>query len=140
MLRKLSLVLLVGLFVAPMAACGNRQGNLLQEPAPIQIAGLDKTEVGKAVMRAVPRRGWVFLDKTGERIRAEYVHAKGHAATIAIDYSGDAILILYEDSVDLDYGTNEAGETTIHRTYNSWVNYKRRDIAQEIGQLRAESL
>ncbi|MEM1445048.1 MAG: hypothetical protein AAGF84_03270 [Planctomycetota bacterium] len=140
MLRTLTAPLLIVALIVPMAACNSTGGTTVRgtpivSPPPIDIAGLDKSRVEKAIVGSLPKRGWEYLGKDGQSIDASIFVRGKHTAVIDIDYATDEIFINYADSTNLDYQQVD-GVEYIHKNYNKWVGLLRQDIAVSVSSLR----
>ncbi|MEM8494828.1 MAG: hypothetical protein AAF663_05525 [Planctomycetota bacterium] len=142
MLRTITAPLLILALLLPMVACNSSgsgtakiRGTLIESPPPIDITGLEKSRVEKAIVGSLPKRGWEYLGKQGQTIDASIFVRGKHTAVISIDYGSDEILIDYVDSTNLDY--QQVGDLEyIHKNYNTWVGLLRQDIAVSVSSLR----
>lgn len=133
MTRSITLFALLFVFCIPLCGCKSRP--VLTDPAPVGIAGLDKDKVERAILTALPNRGWEMLEKNGQVMTVQNIIRGQYTVVLNIDYSGDEIKIKYVDSTNLDYA-KENGVQYIHQSYNTWVSYLRQDIAAQVGPLR----
>eukprot|EP00752_Nemacystus_decipiens_P015801 g14111.t1 len=107
----------------------------MMQPEPVDIKGLDKAKVRKAVFAAVEQRGFIFESGTDTSMQVGWARGR-HKATWKIDYAGEQATISYVSSEELSYNEDAEGNPYIHRTYNSWTTNLRSDVAREIGKLR----
>ena len=114
------------------------KGEPMLQPAPIDIKGLDKDKVSKAVFAGIESRGFIFDSGTKTSMQVSWVRGR-YKATWNVDYAGDNVTIKYADSVELDYNEDGEGNPYIHRTYNAWTTSLRGDIAREVGKLKFAS-
>ncbi|MEM6550599.1 MAG: hypothetical protein AAF750_00480 [Planctomycetota bacterium] len=133
-------LLLVATLCLSVAACQSSgvKGTPMIEPAPVDITGLDKDKVSKAVFAAVESRGFIFESGTSTSMQVGWARGK-YTATWEIDFAGDEVILSYVDSQELSYNEDAEGNPFIHRTYNTWTTNLRSDIAREVGKLRFSS-
>ena len=85
---------------------------------PITASGGAPTDsqIVQAIIRAGSSLGWTMQkDAPGHIIGT--LNIRTHIAIVDITYNSDSYSITYKDSTNLDYNG-----TTIHRSYNTWVN------------------
>ena len=74
------------------------------------------SQIVQAIIRAGSSLGWTMQkDAPGHIIGT--LNIRTHIAIVDITYNSDSYSITYKDSTNLDYNG-----TTIHRSYNTWVN------------------
>lgn len=144
MTRTLPIFFLLAAICLPMGACKTTgssdrpagvKGEPLVTPEPIDIKGLDKDAVSKAVFAGIESRGFIFESGTKTSMKVGWVRGR-HSAKWNIDFAGDKLTIDYLDSQELDYNQDASGNPYIHRTYNAWTTNLRGDLAREVGKLR----
>ena len=125
MIRRLLATSLVALF---LAGCATSQPihNVNDTPVP-RLVTASENEVGKAVITAVTKRGWVVTKDEPGLIEARLNVRNKHTALVSIPYTNKNFSIEYKDSTNLDHKGN-----TIHRNYNKWVILLDREIQQEL--------
>ena len=126
---KIWLPLLVVFLALPLAACRQAPiSNLVNMP----VSGVTKSDqVKKVILEACKKRGWVAREISPGLISAT-LEARQHRAQVEIPYNGTKYSIIYKDSQNLKYN---ASKNTIHRQYNNWVDYLRKDIEVGLAQI-----
>lgn len=118
--------------VSGFSAC-NSTPQVMPTPVMYSEPGPDIREV---IVAAMKRRspGWRILseDQEAGRMRAE-INVRGrHTAVIEIHYDGNEVTFHPISSEGLKEKRNDAGEVTIHKSYNTWVANLRADIEDEL--------
>lgn len=123
---------IVMLLAVPTLAQAGRNAPIYN-PEPIAVGKATLAQVRSVLRTALVKRGWGFKEETPNKMRA-VLNIRSHQATVDVNYNtADGIRIKYKDSVALKY-SNEDGEETIHRNYNSWIQNLERDIRTELVQ------
>lgn len=123
---------IVVLLAVPTLAQAGRNAPIYN-PEPIAVGKATLAQVRSVLRTALVKRGWGFKEETPNKMRA-VLNVRRHQATVDVDYNtAEGIRIKYKDSVALKY-SNEDGEETIHRNYNSWIQNLERDIRTELVQ------
>lgn len=74
------------------------------------------SQIVQAIIRAGSSLGWT-MQKVAPGHIVGTLNIRTHIAIVDITYNSDSYSITYKDSTNLDYNG-----TTIHRSYNTWVN------------------
>ena len=127
-------VLVLAVFVFAFASPGHAARNV-----PIQSYGnanlsaygeFTAAQVGDAIISGGASIGWQMNKVSPELITATVLE-RSHSVTVEIHYSAKAYTIKYRDSVNM-----RADGTTIHSSYNRWVERLQRNIDAEIIKMK----
>lgn len=89
-------------------------------------AGLSSQDVKTAIIEACTGRGWKIDSQTDTQVDASITVRGKHFVAVRIPYSAQSVKIEYKDSSNMRYTPGETPK--IHRNYNNWVDYLKRDI------------
>jgi len=91
-------------------------------------------EVARALRQAAPKRGWRIEDAgPGKALATLEVRGK-HTIRVDVAYTEKSISLLYKDSINMKYGTDDAGKPVIHPFYEKWVRNLLKDLRAELGR------
>jgi hypothetical protein len=111
-----------------LAACATGQPvyNVTKTAAVTNKPNPTADEVRQAIIRAGTQLGWQMrADRPGHLLGT--LTLRTHTAVVDIDYDRTAYSIRYKDSTNLDYNGS-----TIHRSYNGWVQNLDRAIKTQL--------
>jgi len=119
---------LLCLFMAPsLALAADPIYNVIDQPVSRADGKLlTEDDVRRALVSAGSSRGWVMTPQAPGVLIAR-LNVRKHMAEARIDYSPASFSITYQNSSNLDYGTNRRGVQVIHKNYNRWINNLRND-------------
>lgn len=127
-MKKIVLGLVILMTVA-LIGCRNAPIYSVEE-APIDVgSGVTMADIKKAIISAGAQYGWAMKETEPGHIVGTQSR-RGHLAKVDIPYSKSSYSILYKDSNNLKYD----GET-IHKQYNSWIQYLDTAIQARISML-----
>ncbi len=118
MSSKLSNVIILSAVVILLVACAPIPvHNVNNAPINVSSSNYDLSDVTKAIQRAGLGLGWQMKEETPGHIVGR-LYLRTHMAVVDITYTLDDFSINYKDSNNLKYN---AGNNTIHKNYNSWI-------------------
>jgi len=98
----------------------------MSHPLPI-ASSLPVEENREIVLETLATGGWFVETDEGQQVVARYSRY-GHLARVRIAYSGPDITMSYAGSENLRCTPEGGGCSTIHRTYNRWVDELREQL------------
>ena len=126
----LVLAVLVCAFASPGHAARNAPIQTYSNANLSSYGNFTAAQVGDAIIRGGASIGWQMNKVSPELITATLTERR-HSATVEIHYSAKSYTIKYRDSVNL-----RADGTTIHSSYNRWVERLQRNIDAQILRLK----
>jgi hypothetical protein len=118
MSSKLSNVIILSAVVILLVACAPIPvHNVNNAPISVSSTNYDLSDVTKAIQRAGTGLGWQMKEETPGHIVGR-LYLRTHMAVVDITYTLDDFSINYKDSNNLKYN---AGNNTIHKNYNGWI-------------------
>lgn len=123
---KFMKVLFLVLMLCLAAGCTKKAVMTPEINVENRFAGLSARDVKTAIVEACSERGWRIDAETDNRIDASITVRGKHFVAVRIPYSAQSVKIEYRDSSNMRYTPGDTPQ--IHRNYNNWVDYLRRDI------------
>jgi len=103
----------------------------IYSPLPIAVlGGMTAPKVSRAVLRALPKRGWTVVQAVPGLVIAQTRRALG-VAVVAIVYDARFVRVRYRSSECLDYEMKR-GTACIHKHYNAWIHSLVDDIRAQL--------
>jgi hypothetical protein len=112
-----------------LSACLDIRGAKLIDytdlPAKNRVgANASKAKIKEAIFQGCLARKWV-CQEVGSSLILGKIDVRHHEAQVDITYESGQYSIKYRSSQNLNY---DAQKNTIHRNYNNWIDYLRKDI------------
>jgi hypothetical protein len=114
---KLLKVIIPSALALLLVACAQPIRNVDNAPINVSSPNYDLADVTKAIQRAGAGLGWQMKEATPGHIVGS-LYLRSHVAVVDIVYTLDEYSINYKNSTNLDYN---AGNNTIHKNYNGWI-------------------
>ena len=89
-------------------------------------------QIRRAFMAGGARRNWTFTEEGPNKLVGR-LNVRTHQISVDIPISDGKFSVLYKDSVNMKYGT-EDGKKVIHPQYNNWVNNLLGDMRAELAR------
>lgn len=89
-------------------------------------------QIRRAFMAGGARRNWTFTEEGPSKLVGR-LNVRTHQISVDIPISDGKFSILYKDSVNMKFGT-EDGKKVIHPQYNTWVNNLLADVRTELAR------
>jgi hypothetical protein len=130
---------MAALILGGAVLCGTaqaRQSPLVEPPrSELSVDGTGSVErVKSSIVAAASSLGWVVRADEPGRMRLVYNKQGRHEVTIDCVYDAKGYQLKYVQSMNMNYGRDDAGEM-IHPNYNRWIN----NLIKTIGQIHGST-
>ena len=136
LIRRLALLVLVTTVLAlGCTTHGHQIYNVNAAPVATKSGkALSIADVSQAIVRAGASVGWIIAPDGPGQLTGRYISGRDgrHSATVSIEHDTKVYAIKYKDSQGMNA---EAGDNTIHRAYNQWVQSLDKAIAGQFGTM-----
>ncbi|WP_431098143.1 hypothetical protein [Polaromonas aquatica] len=87
--------------------------------------------VKQAIQAGATAKNWTVAQQADGKLQATLKVRGKHTVIVQIAYTPEKYSLIYQDSIDMDYGQRN-GEPVIHPFYNKWVADLKESIRGEL--------
>lgn len=128
----------IGAIAAAALVFGSSVGcstTALVRPTPVSTT-LAPKGARAAILKALPRRGWIVDHEEPGAVFARY-QRRAHAAVVRVGYGDGQVTVDYVSSENLKCTPAGDSCSSIHKVYNAWAQNLANDLAAEISAAEA---